>query len=273
MAPDLKKENPPKKNNLVLRVISALVMLPAAIYLILTGGLPFFILINFLTILILMEWNGITTGKPFSLVVAIQILCAILIMLQINFASPYIELAFASSVVSVIAVAYLAKVKIKWAITGFLYALLPSASFLIINETGGGYVILWMMIVIWSMDTGAYFVGKSVGGPKMSPKISPNKTWSGLIGGAITAMLMSAIYMIIVENQNVKLFEDVTILLFLSGVLAILSQIGDLAESAVKRKFNIKDSGSIIPGHGGVMDRLDGILFVAPAVVLLVFML
>lgn len=273
MAPDLKKENSPKNSNLTLRVISALIMLPVAIYLILNGGLPFFILINFLTILVLMEWNGITAGKPFSLVVAVQILCAVLIMLQINFGSPYISLAIASSIVSVIATAYLIKVKIMWAVLGFLYAFIPSASFLIINANAGGYVILWMMIVIWSMDTGAYFAGKNIGGPKMSPKISPNKTWSGLIGGTITAMLISTIYVILIENQNVKIFEDATILFILSGVLALLSQVGDLAESAVKRKFSVKDSGTIIPGHGGIMDRLDGILFVAPVVALVVFML
>ena len=268
MAPD-----PKKKNNLLMRVLSALVMLPIAIYVILSGGLPFFFLVSLLTILILSEWNGICENKPVSLLVGVEAVCALLLLYSIIMGSPYLTLSFICSLVSVIAAAYFVKANVKWALTGFLYAFLPSAAFLMINENVGGIVVLWMMIIIWAMDIGAYFVGKNVGGPKMSPKISPNKTWSGLIGGTVAAILLGGGFGYYMNSAEIPLFNDATILLILSGLLGVLSQIGDLAESAVKRTFSVKDSGSIIPGHGGVMDRVDGVLFVAPAVLLITYVL
>lgn len=272
MAPD-PETTISKNNKLLTRVISALVMLPIAIYVILSGGLPFFLLVNFLTILILSEWNGIVEQKPFSVLVAVKVLCAVLLLLSLSWGSPYLIYTFISSAVSIITVAYLVKAKIIWALIGFLYALIPSAAFLLINESYGGVVILWMMILIWSMDTGAYFVGKNVGGPKMSPTISPNKTWSGLIGGAIAAVISGGLFGYYMNDVDILLFNDATILLILSGLLALLSQVGDLAESAIKRTFAVKDSGSIIPGHGGVMDRIDGVLFVAPAVLMIAYVI
>lgn len=263
----------PKKNNLLVRVISALVMLPIAIYIIIGGGIAFFILVSVLSVLILSEWNGICENKPISALFFIQALCALLLLFQVSSGSPYVALSFSSSLVSVVAVAYLTKSKITWGVLGFLYAVIPSLSFLLINQNVGGLVVLWMMIVIWSMDTGAYFAGKNIGGPKMSPKISPNKTWSGLIGGTLTAMIFGYYFVQFMDIEGVVIFEDATILLLLSGFFAILSQIGDLAESAVKRKFDVKDSGSIIPGHGGIMDRVDGILFVAPAILIVITVL
>jgi len=107
----------------------------------------------------------------------------------------------------------------------------------------------------------------------MSPSISPNKTWSGLIGGTITAMLFGFLYVHFFGDKILPIFNNAIILIILSGVIAILSQVGDLAESALKRNFNTKDSGSIIPGHGGVMDRMDGILFVAPIVLVISYIL
>lgn len=259
----------PKKNQLMIRFLSALVMLPIAIYIILLGGLPLFLLISLLSVIILSEWNGICENKPFSLLFIVQSLCTILLLFQLSMGSTYIVYAFISSIVSIIAVAYLINAKVIWAVFGFLYAFVPSYSVLLIQENFGSLVLLWMMLLIWGMDTGAYFVGKNIGGPKMSPKISPNKTWSGLIGGTITAMVLAYVFNIFVDLQNLAIFENALILLILSGSLAILSQIGDLTESAVKRKYSVKDSGSIIPGHGGVMDRVDGILFVAPAILLI----
>lgn len=271
--PDPNATQKSAKSNLMTRIISALVMLPIAIYVILEGGLAFFILISFITVLILSEWNGIVEKKPFSILVFVEVFCAILLLLSLNWGSPYLVYSFICSIVSIMTAAYLIKAKILWAMVGFLYAFIPAAAFLLINENYGGEVVLWMMILIWSMDTGAYFVGKKVGGPKMSPIISPNKTWSGLIGGALTATILGGIYGYFYRDTGINLFDDATILLILSGFLALLSQVGDLAESAVKRTFKKKDSGSIIPGHGGVMDRIDGVVFVAPAVLILAYMM
>ena len=271
--PDPKPEKIANKNNLLVRVISALVMAPVAVYIIWNGGLAFFILIGLLTILILYEWNGICEEKPLSLLFFIQVICGLLLIYQVNENSPYIVYSMISSLICVAAVSLLIKAKMLWALYGLLYAIIPALSFLVIQQNYGGALVLWTMLVIWAMDIGGYFAGKNIGGPKMSPKISPNKTWSGLAGGTILAMITGSLYGAFMQQSNVPLFNDATILLILSGLLAILSQIGDLVESAIKRKFAVKDSGTIIPGHGGVMDRLDGVLFVAPAVVIVIYML
>lgn len=263
----------PKKSNLFIRIISALIMLPIAIYIILAGGLAFVILLNVITVLILFEWNGICEKKPFSILFVAQAISAMAMIWAIYVNSPYVIILSFESLAVIIVASIFSKAKKSWALLGYLYALIPTISFIMIMKGSGGSVILWMMIVIWSMDTGAYFVGKNIGGPKMSPKISPNKTWSGLIGGTITAMILGWLYVNYGRIEMVSLFENATILLLLSGLLALLSQMGDLAESAVKRKFGVKDSGAIIPGHGGIMDRIDGVLFVAPAVVIVEYLL
>jgi len=263
----------PKFNNLLTRLLSAIVLLPLAVLSILTGGIPYFIFVILITILIIFEWNGITEKKSTSLLFSLQALSMTLLLLEINFGSPYLMISFYSSLIAIVAMSYLIKAKIKWALIGFFYAFVPSVSILLIGKNVSGQVVLWMMIVIWSMDTGAYFVGKNIGGPKMSPSISPNKTWSGLIGGTITAMLFGFLYVHFFGDKILPIFNNAIILIILSGVIAILSQVGDLAESALKRNFNTKDSGSIIPGHGGVMDRMDGILFVAPVVLVISYIL
>ncbi len=107
-------------------------------------------------------------------------------------------------------------------------------------------------------DVGAYFFGRLIGGPKLAPRISPAKTWSGLAGGVGCAACAGVLVAIAVDGGNIVLIA------VLSGVLAVVAQIGDLIESVVKRHFGVKDAGNLIPGHGGVLDRLDGFLTVAP---------
>ena len=111
------------------------------------------------------------------------------------------------------------------------------------------------------MDIGGFIVGCNLKGPKLAPKISPNKTWSGLIGGIVLAMAVSYlyIYLVVRDDKGMHMFFVV-----LGGLIAAISQIGDLIESAIKRKLGIKDSSSLIPGHGGVFDRIDGLIFAAP---------
>jgi phosphatidate cytidylyltransferase len=118
-------------------------------------------------------------------------------------------------------------------------------------------LILWLLSIVWATDIGAYFVGSYFGGPKLAPRISPRKTWSGFVGGTVFGM---------VAGWALSSYAGVAIPLSLFGTLLIVSvaaQIGDLIESGVKRYFDVKDSGNIIPGHGGLLDRLDSLLLVA----------
>ncbi len=129
------------------------------------------------------------------------------------------------------------------------------------------YMTLWFFLMVWSMDIGGYIVGSNLKGPKLAPKISPNKTWSGLVGGIVLAMAVSMLYLYIlpidVASSEYKFYAG------LGGLIAGVSQIGDLIESAIKRHLGLKDSSNLIPGHGGVFDRVDGLIFVAPFVYLL----
>jgi phosphatidate cytidylyltransferase len=116
---------------------------------------------------------------------------------------------------------------------------------------------------VWTTDTAAYFVGRTVGGPKLWPRVSPKKTWSGAIGGTLAATALGAV---VIQHSTTTALVPIVVV---GVVLSVVSQAGDLFESAVKRQFGVKDASNLIPGHGGVMDRLDGFLFAAVAAALL----
>jgi len=143
---------------------------------------------------------------------------------------------------------------------GALYVGIPSFAMLSLNwvlET----LVFWVFVVTWATDIMAYFAGRSIGGPKMAPRLSPNKTWAGLVGGVIGAALFGWLM--------ARWFEMEPLFHWLGGPMGLIAQAGDLYESWVKRRAGVKDSGALLPGHGGVLDRLDGLLAVALAVTLL----
>jgi len=136
------------------------------------------------------------------------------------------------------------------------------------GEKGSFVMTLWFILMVWSVDIGGYAIGPIFKGPKLAPHISPNKTWSGLMGGVILAVAVSFIYMWFTGKVFDLPMPMKTQLKFaqLGAAVALIAQIGDLIESAIKRHLNIKDSSSLIPGHGGVFDRIDGLIFAAPVV-------
>jgi phosphatidate cytidylyltransferase len=119
----------------------------------------------------------------------------------------------------------------------------------------GVELLLWVFITTWSVDIGAYFAGRTIGGPKLAPAISPNKTWAGLIGGMIAAAVFGGLW--------VYLLQLPPLLYLLAPPFAVAAQLGDLFESWLKRRAGVKDSGTWLPGHGGALDRLDGLVVVA----------
>ncbi len=256
---------PPKKSGLMLRVVSALIMLPIAIFIILQGGVAYNLFVILLTGMILYEWNGICEDKAFNAVFVLQFIFVLLLiysMIRAEYFDIYIYLV-AVGLLGAACVYF--KVNVKFALLGVVYALLPALSLIWLRQIDG-LIVLWVMIIVWSMDIGAYFSGKTIGGPKMSPRISPNKTWAGLIGGALTAVIFG-----LIAAFYFNLDMQMPFLIPAAAGLAIWSQIGDLAESALKRRFKVKDSGAIIPGHGGIMDRVDGVVFAAPAMALFLY--
>jgi phosphatidate cytidylyltransferase len=144
-----------------------------------------------------------------------------------------------------------------WYVSGFFYSLLPALALLWVRERDvhGLYLLLWLFLVTWSTDIGAYFAGRRFGRRKLAPAISPGKTVEGLYGGIAAASLIGGVWVLAMGLGHA--------LLALAPVLAIAAQAGDLFESRLKRRAGVKDSGSWLPGHGGVLDRLDGLVPVA----------
>jgi len=142
-----------------------------------------------------------------------------------------------------------------WYISGFFYALLPALALLWIRERAGLNLLIWVFIVTWSTDIGAYFAGRSFGKRKLAPKISPNKTVEGLVGGIAAATLLGGAWVFALELGKA--------LLICAPLFAVAAQAGDLFESGMKRRAGVKDSANWLPGHGGALDRLDGLVPVA----------
>ena len=150
-----------------------------------------------------------------------------------------------------------------WMAAGFFYALIPSLSLLWIRDRAdnGLALLLWVFVVTWSVDIGAYLAGRRFGKTKLAPAISPGKTWEGLYGGVIAATLLGAAWVYLTHLD--------AILLAAAPLFAAAAQCGDLFESWLKRRAGVKDSGDWLPGHGGVLDRLDGLVVVATLTALL----
>ena len=127
------------------------------------------------------------------------------------------------------------------------------------DEAYGLSSVLLLVALVWATDIGAFFSGRLIGGPKLCSRISPGKTWSGFIGGLLSSVFVGAAFAYVTQGAPVG------VLAFVSGCLGLTAQLGDLFESAVKRRFSVKDSGRILPGHGGLLDRVDGIAFAAVA--------
>jgi phosphatidate cytidylyltransferase len=144
--------------------------------------------------------------------------------------------------------------------TGFLYIAIPTFALMVLEARYD--IVFWLMLVVWATDICAYFAGRRIGGPKLAPRISPKKTWAGLGGGMVGALVVGA--------AAAYAFNLEMVFLYLGAPMAVLAQLGDLYESWVKRRAGVKDSSNLIPGHGGVLDRLDGLLPVIVATLIVV---
>ncbi len=152
-----------------------------------------------------------------------------------------------------------------WPTGGLVWITLPCVGLIWLRSDpiAGAQTVAWLLATVWAVDTAAYAVGKTLGGPKLAPRISPSKTWSGLLAGVMAATVVGTAAGFLMGSRR---WPEIAAI---GAVLALIEQGGDLAESYAKRRFGAKDSGSIIPGHGGLLDRLDGMLAVVVAVVLL----
>lgn len=161
-----------------------------------------------------------------------------------------------------------------WMASGILYCGLPAIALLWLRAlpaNGAGYTGA-VLVIVWATDIGAFFAGRAIGGPKLAPAISPNKTWAGAIGGVLAAILMPAFAATAqIRPPGIGLqMEPIIELALIGGLLGIVAVLGDLFESWLKRRAGVKDSGTLLPGHGGVLDRLDGLVPVSIVAALIV---
>lgn len=255
------------RSELALRVASSLVLAACALVATYLGGWLFAALWFLAGAAILCEWLAMTRVEPrFALTPTLVILLGGL--------SALVFAADAGVLVGAVAFLLAAGVAAacgrtardrRWAAAGFAYAAVIALVPPLVREHPqlGIVVILWMFAVVWFTDIAAYFTGRRLGGPKLWPSVSPKKTWSGFLGGLAAAILAGAAVALIALRFGWSAPVPIAAVIALSALASVLSQGGDLAESALKRRFGAKDSGHLIPGHGGVMDRLDGFWAVA----------
>ena len=249
-------------NNLLLRIIAALVMAPLAIAIAYVGGWLWTGLVTAAAIGLYVEWLAIIGARKPRLV-----LVGVLILLGVGWLDVgHINEIYLSALVvlGVLAVALLSSERRPWAAVGIGYALAASigSSAVRLDPIWGFPALMLVLLVVWATDIGGYFAGRLIGGPKLWPQVSPKKTWAGAIGGFAASLGVAAGFAAFDLGKILPM-------LLLGAVLSIASQLGDLFESAVKRRFGVKDSSRIIPGHGGLMDRLDG--FVAAILLAAIF--
>jgi phosphatidate cytidylyltransferase len=251
-------------SNLKLRLLSGAVLASVAFLLALAGPLPFALLILVCALVISWEWGRLVRGATFDLgffVHAIAVAAAIILA----------GAGYAALAVAVLAIAAITLVPLyvgrgaRLSALGVFYVGLPAVALLWLrsDEPFGFTAVLFVFAVVWSSDTAAYAAGRGIGGPKLWPRVSPNKTWAGLAGALTAGALAGGVFAILEP-------EAPAVRLVLLGIgLAFVAQAGDLAESALKRLFNLKDASDLIPGHGGFMDRMDSIVAAAVAAALL----
>ncbi len=228
-------------------------MLPPVVTAIWLGAPLFDMLTILFAVIMAWEWNTMAKGRGADIAMPFFGVAA-----TITAAIDYVML----SLVVVIGGATLVWLRTgnKWPAVGILYTALPCIALVWLRAADGPETLLWLFLVVWVTDITAYGVGRWIGGPRLAPSVSPGKTWAGAIGGLVAAMGVGGEVAVLLD------LAAPWILVAASAGTSVVAQIGDLAESKLKRHFGVKDSGRLIPGHGGVLDRVDGVLAVAPVV-------
>ena len=248
--------------NLSTRIVAAAVLIPVAVAIAYAGGWLWTALVTLAAIGLFVEWLmvvGLAADKP---VIAAGVTA--LTVAGFCLAIGRIDAALVALAVGLVAVALLTSERRIWSAAGFIYAAVAEVASVLLrlDPTKGFVALIFVLLIVWVTDSGGYFAGRGIGGPKLWPRVSPKKTWAGAAGGFVASLAVAGLF------AGFDLGKAGPLLLT-AGALSVVSQLGDLFESAVKRRFGVKDSSQIIPGHGGLLDRLDG--FVAVVAVAAIF--
>lgn len=246
--------------DLKTRVLSALIIAPVVLFAVYVGGTTYLLTLTVFAALSLWEWLRLTVPKAEGDVVFLSYAALLLTIAVGAWQTPAIGGLFGLALMT--AVYFLAlthyKERTRWIIAGFPYVAGFALAMMYLRTSLGGLgLVCYLLATVWGTDIGGYVAGRVIGGAKLAPRISPKKTWSGFIGGMALAGVFGFGTACVFGAQRPLIG------LVLALILAVFSQIGDLFESWMKRRANVKESSDLIPGHGGVLDRIDGLIFAA----------
>lgn len=250
-------------SQLTVRIAAAVVMIVVAMLAIVAGGLLFWTLAAIVGLLMMAEWCDLDRASADA-----KRVCQLTMVVPLAIMSPLAAGPYFLALGTLFGAFFFvgAVFRRPMLAIGVLYVGLPILALVLLEHQPHAVTLtLWTLSLVWATDIGAFFAGRAIGGPKLAPRLSPNKTWAGLIGGVLAATLLALAF-----HAAAGLAMVLTLA---TPALAVLAQLGDLYESALKRRAGVKDSGTILPGHGGVLDRLDGLVPVAPAAALLAVLL
>ena len=253
-----------RSSELVLRVCSALVLVPLAIGTAYLGGWAFALFWGAAAIGVLWEWISLVAPseeRSMLLIGGAALALAVALAGMGHALAAIVVLAMGALGVAALTLAQ----RRAWIAGAVVYAgaLAVAPIVLRTDEEEGFLAVIFLFAIVWMTDIGAYFAGRALGGPKLVPQVSPNKTWAGAVGGLVAAILAA------VAVANLAALTAIFALAVLALALSVFAQGGDLFESFLKRRFHAKDSSHLIPGHGGLMDRLDGFVTASVAAALI----
>ena len=244
---------------LVTRLLSAALLAPIALAAVWFGGLAFGVIVALAAGAMVWEWQSMSRPQlglaDWVLVGGAAVACLVALW------SPLLAVML---IVTMMAWGFFFWGG-AWTAAGLVYTGLPAVALIWLRSDSdfGRSVLIWLLLVVWATDTAAYAAGRTIGGALLAPKISPKKTWAGLVGGMLGAAIVGMILGSIgIASEQGSHFSPNWMLGVLGALLAVVGQGGDLLESWVKRRWGVKDSSGLIPGHGGVLDRVDGLLTV-----------
>lgn len=254
--------NPFAGSGLGARIVSAAVMAAVVLVALSAGATVFAVLTAAGAAVLAWEWIRLTGEGRFGPIGAVLATAVVAVVILTAAGHPVAALATAALAggVMVVLARTTGRMHPVWIGIGALYIGVPAVALIWLRDDadGGRSLILWLLLTVWATDIGAFFAGRLIGGPRLAPRISPKKTWAGLMGGIVSAACVG-----VVVPQFDSLAPPALSLALSGAVLAVVAQGGDLGESWVKRRFGAKDSSQLIPGHGGLFDRVDGLLTAA----------